>query len=79
MPSQAFFPRWPTAAVSDAVDTSPMELTELGTHVDRCNGERGRWFALRCTVDAVHEFVAARFVTTVVILGAIAVLTAVTL
>jgi hypothetical protein len=57
-------PRWTTASIPDATDTSPMELSELGAHVGRCNGSRGRWFALRCTVDAIHEFVAPRFVTT---------------
>ncbi|MEO8058020.1 MAG: zf-TFIIB domain-containing protein [Burkholderiales bacterium] len=57
-------PRWNTASIADATDTSPMELVELGAHIDRCNGCRGRWFALRCVADAVHDFVAPRFVTT---------------
>ena len=35
------------------------------------NGSRGRWFALRCAVDAVHDVVAPRFVTTLVIAGAL--------
>jgi hypothetical protein len=60
-------PRWTTASLADAADTSPMELWALGAHVERCNGSRGRWFALRCAVDAVHEFVAPRFVTTLII------------
>ncbi len=59
--------RWTTASIPDAADTSPMELSELGAHVSRCNGCRGRWFALRCAVDAVHDFVAPRFVTTLFI------------
>ena len=62
-------PRWNTASIPDATDTSPMELSELGAHVDRCNGCRGRWFALRCAVDAVHDFVAPRFVTTLQVAG----------
>ncbi len=60
-------PRWPTASIPDATDTSPMELSELGAHIDRCNGCRGRWFALRCAADAVHDFVAPRFVTTLLV------------
>ena len=60
-------PRWTTASIPDATDTSPMELSELGAHVDRCNGCRGRWFALRCAADAVHDFVAPRFVTTLLV------------
>ena len=64
-------PRWTTASFPDAADTSPMELSELGAHVSRCNGCRGRWFALRCAVDAVHDFVAPRFVTTLFIAGSV--------
>lgn len=62
-------PRWTTASVADAADTAPMELRDLGAHVSRCNGSRGRWFALRCATDAVHDFVAPRFVTTLFIAG----------
>ena len=64
-------PRWTTASISDAADTSPMELRELGDHVSRCNGSRGRWFAMRCAADAVHDFVAPRFVTTLFIAVAV--------
>ena len=60
-------PRWNTASIPDATDTSPMELSELGAHIDLCNGCRGRWFALRCAADAVHDFVAPRFVTTLLV------------
>ena len=60
-------PRWTTAAISDAADTSPMELSNLSAHVGDCNGCRGRWFTLRCMADAVHQFIAHRFVTTLVI------------
>jgi hypothetical protein len=63
--------RWTTASFPDATDTSPMELSELGEHVDRCNGSRGRWFTLRCAADAVHDFVAPRFVTTLFIAAAV--------
>lgn len=62
-------PRWTTASIPDATDTSPMELSELGAHIDRCNDSRGRWFALRCAADAVHDFVAPRFVTTLLVAG----------
>ena len=64
-------PRWTTASFSDTTDTSPMELSALGAHVDSCNGCRGRWFALRCAADAVHDFVAPRFVTTLFIASAV--------
>jgi hypothetical protein len=63
--------RWTTASISDATDTSPMELSELSDHVSRCNGCRGRWFALRCAADAVHDFIAPRFVTTLFIIASV--------
>ena len=69
--SNANSPRWSTASIADATDTAPMELRELGAHVDRCNCSRGRWFALRCAADAVHDFVAPRFVTTLCIAAAV--------
>lgn len=59
--------RWITAA--DAIDTVPADVSALGIHVDRCNGSRSRWFALSCTADALHGFVAGRFVTTLLIAG----------
>ena len=62
-------PRWLTAA--DAADTTPADLFALGLHVDHCNGCRGRWFTLRCAADAVHDFVAGRIVTTLLISGAL--------
>jgi hypothetical protein len=60
--------RWLTAA--DAPDSVPAELSDLGAHMLNCNGCRGRWFALRCAVDALHGFVATRFVTTLLIASA---------
>lgn len=72
----ANLPRWTTAAIPDATDTSPMELSELGDHVERCNGCRGRWFSLRCTVDALHDFVAPRVITTLFIASALIALAA---
>ncbi len=62
-------PSWSTSSIPDATDTSPMELSELGAHIGRCNDSRGRWFALRCAADAVHAFFAPRFVTTLLFVG----------
>ena len=72
MPSPIATPaRWTTASNADATDSAPMELRELGAHVNSCKGSRGRWFALRCAVDAVHDFAAPRFITTLCIAGAV--------
>lgn len=60
--------RWTTAA-SDEEDSLPMELTALGAHAEHCNESRGRAFALRCAVDAVHDFIAPRVITTLVVIG----------
>jgi hypothetical protein len=69
-PRQAGLRRpWATASFADTADTTPMELSALGAHVDRCNGSRGRMFRLQCAVDAVIAFVAPRFVTTAVIVA----------
>jgi hypothetical protein len=60
---------WATASVADTADTTPMELSALGAHVDRCNGSRGPWFRLQCAADAMVAFIAPRFVTTIVIVA----------
>lgn len=60
-------PCWSTASFGGAADTSPMELLDLGDHLSLCRGGSGRWFALRCAVETVHAFLAARLVTTVVV------------
>jgi hypothetical protein len=64
-------PRWSTSSLSHTADASPMELRELGAHLARCRGCRGRWFALRCVADGLHDFVVRRFVTTVVVAAAL--------
>ena len=75
----ASLPRWSTASIADAAETSPMELSALGEHVSLCNGSRGRWFAMQCAADAVHAFVAPRLITTLFIAGTLIGLAAITL
>ena len=60
-------PRWATAAYGDAADTSPMEMSALGEHLETCSGSRGRLFGLRSAAETMHGFAAARFVTTLVV------------
>jgi len=59
-------PVWATSSIDGDADTSPMELSALGAHVDRCNGSRGRMFGLRCAADSLSGFLAPRIVTTLV-------------
>lgn len=61
--------RWTTAAISDAAETLPGDLKALGAHVAHCNGCRERLFSLRCAAESVHDFVAPRFVTTLVLVA----------
>ncbi len=58
---------WSTASFGDSADTSPMELSALGEHLDQCQGSRGRLFALHCVAETMHGFVAPRLVTTLVV------------
>ena len=62
-------PVWATSSIDGAAETTPMDLSALGAHVDRCNGSRGRMFALRCAADALFGFLAPRFVTTLVVVA----------
>lgn len=59
---------WSTSSFGDAADTSPMELSALGEHLSHCKAQSGRLFSLRCRAASLHNFVATRFVTTLVVL-----------
>ena len=73
MKTAAFaFPCWSTSTFSDNADSLPMELSELGRHMNACQASRGRLFSLQCAADALHSFVASRFVTTLVVVGIVA-------
>ena len=60
---------WATSSFGGTVDTSPMELSALGEHLDNCKGLHGRMFALRCAAETMNGFVSARFVTTLVVVA----------
>ena len=62
-------PRWSTASFGDTADTSPMELSALGNHLNLCQGARGRLFTLHCAAEIMNRFVAPRFVTTLVVVA----------
>jgi hypothetical protein len=50
-------PHWSTASFGDTADTSPMELSALGDHLDLCRDLRGRLFAARCRAVALGAVV----------------------
>ncbi|WP_298829576.1 hypothetical protein [uncultured Piscinibacter sp.] len=70
--SQASGPCWSTASFGEAADTSPMELSELGAHLEVCRSLSGQLFVLRCAAEGVRDFVAARFVTSLVVVALVA-------
>ena len=58
---------WSTATFGDTSAALSRELSALGEHLDLCRLMRGRLFAVQCGADMVRGFLAARFVTTVVL------------
>ncbi|MFN9504646.1 MAG: hypothetical protein ACK57J_08860 [Rubrivivax sp.] len=58
-------PSWSTAARGGSGGGQSHDLVDLHAHLLRCHGAAGRGFLLRCGVEALHAFVLARFVTTV--------------
>ena len=68
-PAVRLRPFWATSSIDGAAETTPMDLSILGAHIDRCNGLRGRMFAFRCVADALFGFLAPRFVTTLVVVA----------
>ena len=67
---------WTTASAGTTADTSPMELSALGDHLNDCRKTQGGWFLVRCFGDGLHQFMASRFVTTLfvatVLMGTVA-------
>ena len=61
--------RWSTASFGDSADTSPLELSALGAHLALCQGSYARLHAVQRLAHTVHGFVAARFVSTLVVLA----------
>jgi hypothetical protein len=61
-------PRWSTSSYGHSVDTSPMELNALGDHLQQCSAGNPRLQALQRGVQAVHGWVAPRFVSTLAVL-----------
>jgi hypothetical protein len=62
-------PRWSTASFGDSADTSQLELSALQAHLTLCKRPRGKLFAIQLAAQAVHGFVAPRFVTSLVVVA----------
>lgn len=61
-------PSWSTASFGDAADTSPMELSALGEHLQHCSATPGPLVRLRFAAETMNGFVSARLVTTLALL-----------
>lgn len=57
-------PSWATASYGNKAETSPMEISALGQHLNLCKNLHGRMFAIHCAADRMHGFLAPRFITT---------------
>jgi hypothetical protein len=64
-----FKSRWSTASFGNTAETSLMELSALGAHLELCQRSHGRLFFLQCAAQTMHGFVVGRFVTTVVVVA----------
>jgi len=62
-------PLWSTSAFAQDHCADDNVASALGAHLNSCRSVNGRWFAVRCGVDAVHQFLAPRLVTTLVVIA----------
>jgi hypothetical protein len=62
-------PTWSPAAFGASMTNTAIELSELGQHLACCRRQSGRWLVLRCGLDATHHFMAARLVTTLLVIA----------
>jgi hypothetical protein len=62
-------PFWSTASFGDAADTSPMELSDLGEHLQHCSTRSWHWARLRIAAESMNGFVSTRLVTTLALLS----------
>jgi hypothetical protein len=62
---------WSTSAFARADEAPSSQTSTLGEHLGLCRAVGGRLFAWRCGVEAVHRFVAARFVTSLLVATAL--------
>ncbi len=60
---------WSTASFGGSVETSPMDLSALGEHLGLCKSRSGRMFALRCAAQSLLDFIASRFVTSLIVVA----------
>jgi hypothetical protein len=60
-------PLWSTTALSINEDALPKDASALRKHLEHCKVANKQLFAMHCTAEMMHGFVASRFVTTLVV------------
>jgi hypothetical protein len=58
---------WSTASDGRSTDTLPGDMSALGEHLDNCQSTHRHLLTLHCAAQTMRGFMAARFVTTVVL------------
>lgn len=61
-------PSWSTACFGQTVDTSPADLRQLGEHLQACRPPSERWLTLGCAAERASAFIAARIITSLMVL-----------
>lgn len=58
-----------TGAASGFPANNPVssDFSALASHMNACQRSRGRWFALRATLESLHAMASPRIVTTVAV------------
>ena len=69
---------WGKLSYSCSVETTPLELSLLGEHLGLCKGP-SPIFAIHCAAQSMCHFVASRFVTSLLLIAALAGLAALAL
>jgi hypothetical protein len=64
-------PCWSTAANHPGADNFPMEASVLREHLQHCKKPYGRLYGVVCAADAMHGFAVSRFVTTLVVVASL--------
>lgn len=71
IPPSVFTTNWRTASVASGADALTRELSALGQHLNVCKQSSGPLFKLRIGAEAMHGFLAARFVTTLLMIAVV--------
>jgi hypothetical protein len=64
-------PCWSTTANNQRADNFLIEASVLREHIGHCKKPYGRLYGVVCAADAMHGFAVSRFVTTLVVVAAL--------